>query len=368
MMIPNAPRSIDEKDPRKELEEYLLKKMESSPRQDYRAMRMASEPLTENNRNLALTRALFQGANMAGTIGGRTASSDPIEGLTSDLQRQNNSELGRMDAMRAKMDLDMKAEDDRGYQVRKYLADKRQAELDKAQLKANQAQKEKFELEKMDKAYGYKKDLADKTKLTDNMDKQVQKLSDDLEPLQDVANSILRVEEVLGSKLEDFDTSNGLKLKGKDVDLPGASLPGIGRVNWHSSDARILQGAADAVFNKELKTRSGASVTSNELERLRNEFNAGKFNTEEELIRGLRDYKKALANALQNREAGFRPEIRTEYQNRGAQDLSEFQNVKKDPPKKPETVRMIRNGRPYYIPIDEVEEALGDGFERAENE
>lgn len=140
------------------------------------------------------------------------------------------------------------------------------------------------------------------------LDSNVGKLQDNLGNSQDAVRSIKDVENTLGFQLEDYDPS-------KD-DLPGVSIPGYGRVTAHSSDARNLNSSLAKIFNTVLRDRSGAAVTTPELERLREEFNTGKYNTEEELISAAKRYKSALMAKMQDIEAGSNPQALAEYKNR----------------------------------------------------
>lgn len=147
----------------------------------------------------------------------------------------------------------------------------------------------------------------------------VQKLADKVGVIGEGFDAIAGIEKTLGFPLEAaaFDQKGELLVGGKKVDLPGVSIPGIGRVTAYSGKARELADRAAKIFNTELKDRSGAAVTSNELDRLKGEFSQGKFNTEPELIRALADYKRALGKELKRREAAFRPEVVQTYGSRG---------------------------------------------------
>lgn len=152
-----------------------------------------------------------------------------------------------------------------------------------------------------------------------NMDTDIQKLSKDVAGTQEMLGALDEVEGKLGSSLEKYkkDKDGNLTLDGKPVDLPGVSIPGIGRVTSYDSDARELQGAASRVFNATLKDRSGGAVTDSEMERLRREFNQGKYNTEPELIDALQRFKRQTATVLKNREAGYKPEVVDKYADQG---------------------------------------------------
>lgn len=152
----------------------------------------------------------------------------------------------------------------------------------------------------------------------DRIDKQVEKLSKDIESGQGALGAIDKIEEALGSKLEDFEVGpRGLMKGGKEIDLPGVNVPGLGRIAVYSEKARDLRDRASSVFNAVLKDRSGAAVTTPELQRLKTEFSEGKFNTEKELIKALKLYKAETHKALLNRQAGYDPKAVDEYEQRG---------------------------------------------------
>lgn len=150
------------------------------------------------------------------------------------------------------------------------------------------------------------------------LESDVQKLSDKIGNAQDITNALSNYESKLGFKLDDADVANGqLTVGGKKVDLPGASVPFLGRTSFYSGPARQQQSAMAKIFNVELKDRSGAAVTSPEMERLKTEFASGRFNTEAEMIQAVKDYKRAISDELKNREAGFRPGVVDVYRSRG---------------------------------------------------
>jgi hypothetical protein len=155
---------------------------------------------------------------------------------------------------------------------------------------------------------------------------QVEKLQGKLSPLQDIQNSIGAVESKMGFTLDNYDTgTNKAKVKDPqtgqikevDVDLPGVSLPMVGRVTAYDQGARELDTAMSRVFNVELKDRSGAAVTTPELERLKIEFGSGKFNSEAEKLGALKEYKRLAGIAMRNVEAGYSPRAVQTYGQRG---------------------------------------------------
>lgn len=160
--------------------------------------------------------------------------------------------------------------------------------------------------------------------------RQQERLRTEAEPIETVLANIERVENRLGNKLENLEINKKGKLiskeSKKEQDLPGVSIPGIGRVNFYDTDARKLASDMESVFNIELKTRSGAAVTTPEMQRLRNEFAQGKFNTEAEMVDALQQYKKLAAEALQRAEATFSPET-LELREQRRSDLNEREEL-----------------------------------------
>lgn len=150
------------------------------------------------------------------------------------------------------------------------------------------------------------------------VEKQIQDLSKSLSGGQEAMEAVGQIETELGGPLEEFNSKDGeLYQGGKKLDLPGVSIPLFGRVSAYSTPARKLQSKVATVFNTVLKDRSGAAVTTPELERLKIEFGQGNFNTEAELIEAVKKYKGIVLNEMKNREAGFKPEVVQEYAARG---------------------------------------------------
>ena len=123
-----------------------------------------------------------------------------------------------------------------------------------------------------------------------------------------------------------FEKSNISKVEGalsliedsvKDVkDLPGYGATGPLPTFALSQAGKDLRTRMARLFNIELKDRSGAAVTIQELERLKEEFASGKLRTDEDLKRALTDYRKILNNHKTSLAAGFQPEAVAEYQRR----------------------------------------------------
>lgn len=148
-------------------------------------------------------------------------------------------------------------------------------------------------------------------------DDSVGKLSKDISGVQEGINALDEVERNLGFSLDSAQVQNGKVLvNGKAQDLPGVSIPGMGR--WSFGDkAQTLQSSAAKVFNTILKDRSGAAVTNTELERLKTEFGEGKYNSESQMVDALQRYKRGVQTELQNREAAYNPEVVQRYAEQG---------------------------------------------------
>ena len=167
-------------------------------------------------------------------------------------------------------------------------------------------------------------DYTRKEKRAQETERDVQKLSKDISGIQGINNAVKSVEDIIGFNLNEYDPKTN-KVKGEPVkDLPGVSVPGIGRVSFYNEDARAVETAISKVFNTELKDRSGAAVTTPEMERLKIEFASGKFNTEPEMITALKRYKELATQELKNREAAYPSEVKETYKQRGGQTSDYF--------------------------------------------
>lgn len=112
---------------------------------------------------------------------------------------------------------------------------------------------------------------------------------------------------------------------------PEGEAPGYGRVAGILPDALVSQKGEDlrqgvqAIFNIELKDRSGAAVSDQELDRLKREFGQGSWKTADQLRKGLIQYENRLKEVIRNINAGEDPEVTKEYVKRGGKD---FGNIK----------------------------------------
>jgi hypothetical protein len=192
------------------------------------------------------------------------------------------------------------------------------------------------------------------------LDKEVERFGKTIESSQGVMNALKEVENKMGFDLDNYDP-NTKTVSGKNVDLPGASLPGLGRLTFYDDEAAGLKSKMAAVFNPVLKERSGSAVVDKEMDRLRDEFAQGKFNTEEQMISALKDFKRLELLAIQNRKASFPEEAVARYKEQGGQTFDEADPVPTsnrnlvggkgtataNPKAKPKTV--VQNGVTYTL-------------------
>ena len=208
-------------------------------------------------------------------------------------------------------------------------------------------------------------------KKASRINKETERLADTLSGGQKIASSINVIDDMFGKimpgmSLDKLQVVNGKLLNdGKEVDLPGVSIPGLGRVSAHSSDARMLNSQMAAIFNTELKDRSGTAVTDNELDRIKTEFASGKYNTEAEMIQALKNYKARAVFLLKNREAAYDPEAVAEYKSRGGKTSDDlFQSgkaVEQPPAPPPREFTNQKTGEVVRIHADGTKEIIKAG-------
>ena len=125
---PNVPRNPD--DPREKIKQYLMSQEKASQlRQDpaYRAMERApAEAINESNRSIDFAKLLNQSANQFGSLGGKVASSAPLDQFSKGLKESNQNALGSIMGQRQAA----AGDEDRQLKIKQYLADKYQSSED----------------------------------------------------------------------------------------------------------------------------------------------------------------------------------------------------------------------------------------------
>jgi len=145
--------------------------------------------------------------------------------------------------------------------------------------------------------------------------KQVIKLGEDFET--QAFTEVIGVLEELG---------NLLPPEGEDI--AGYGLTGPLPDRLLSSEGRAIRSAFSRLFNTTLKERSGVAVTEPELERLKNEFNTGKFKTDEDLRNALGRYQRILGRLINATLAKYPQEVVEQYQSQGGIITSDLERKK----------------------------------------
>lgn len=157
----------------------------------------------------------------------------------------------------------------------------------------------------------------DVTRFGTNKEIQEQRLAmDEIEAVED------KIRKFTSDPSFSFDTFNKKQYKG---DIPGASLPFIGRTTFYDTDARELDSKFQAVLNQAIRSFAGKAVTKNELDRIRTQYEAGKFANEADYLQAMSDVKKAIRKGVSTTEKAFSKDVLKEYESRGGRVYSKDQ-------------------------------------------
>jgi len=141
----------------------------------------------------------------------------------------------------------------------------------------------------------------------EEVNKKIEKFNEKrINALEDMSKAFDTIEQVAGFDIDDIDPVTG-KVNGKEVDAPGITVPGVGRVYEPGSKGETIYAAFSNIFNRELKDRSGAAVTDPELRRLQSEYAAGAFSTETQMLAAIKRYKDILIRKAKQHEAAYKP-------------------------------------------------------------
>lgn len=183
--------------------------------------------------------------------------------------------------------------------------------------------------------------------------KAVKDLSDDMGKTgaPRLENILSRIEAAL---------SPAISKKGEVVgDIPGygatAALP-----DWAiTREGQDLRQDLVKLFNIELAERSGAAVTKQELDRLRDEFKAGMFKTDRQLVQGIRNYRSLLEDYKKAVFAGYGEDVKDQYWGQGGLNFKMDKPPSAPTPPRPQAVTedQIRADQKKYGWSDEETEA-----------
>lgn len=144
----------------------------------------------------------------------------------------------------------------------------------------------------------------------DQFDRQRIKFAEELKPYVQSQNKINQINQVLarnGTTLESYTPKHN---------LPGVSFPGIGRVGL-GQDYGELQSAIQDLLNQKIYDSSGKAVNTGEMERIQQAFNAGRFNSESQLIDAVRRYKKEIESLQKNMISSYNPDVVSSFSEQG---------------------------------------------------
>lgn len=158
---------------------------------------------------------------------------------------------------------------------------------------------------------------------------ELQDYTKSTDPSRASLSRLENLEKMFGFDLDTYDENTGTAIdsEGKKikVDIPGASVLGMGRVyNPLDDDAMGTKAGIADLLKEDIHEFAGSAQTKQEMERIQNAFAQGQFNTESQVISGLKRYKQLRTKALQEMEASYRPELIDKYRSRGGSSFQDY--------------------------------------------
>lgn len=173
----------------------------------------------------------------------------------------------------------------------------------------------KQELALRERELGARQDRADERQQAGLAQKEQARLDNDIQKLEK------RVGEMapgIKTKLDNLDQLLPGGIDGEDTDIPGTG-PGAFLVPdfMQSETASEIQQNARGLMADLIKLQSGTAASDQEVARKLKERGMGPGSKSSSFRRGLKLLKQEIANDLKKKEAGFRPEVKKIYQERG---------------------------------------------------
>lgn len=101
---------------------------------------------------------------------------------------------------------------------------------------------------------------------------------------------------------------------GKIIDLPGVTLPIVGRIDpLRKGQHSALQAGIKRLLGAYQKTLSGLTASNEEAKRIRDSLEQGKYSSEGEMLRGLKDLKAMLMSYKEAKLNQYGVEARNKY-------------------------------------------------------
>jgi hypothetical protein len=208
----------------------------------------------------------------------------------------------------------------------------------------------------------------------ERLEKQVERFGSNKE-LQEQRAALTQMEAAetkIGEMINDPSFSlDTYKKKEFKADIPGVSLPFIGRTKFYDTDARELDTSFQTILNQAIKSFAGKAVTKNELERIKTQYEGGKFANERDFLQAFADVKKAIRRGISTGEKAYTKEALEEYENRGGRVVSKEKiGEEKYALKKPSTESRSKGfiskktledyAKKYNISLEKAKENLKD--------
>jgi hypothetical protein len=148
--------------------------------------------------------------------------------------------------------------------------------------------------------------IGDENKERDN----AAKIGEDLSEFSNQNTTFDKIDDILRrqtggkiTRLEDVEINKGNFItgpginspSGEDIDLPGATLPVVGRVDVkREGEHSELQGAIKQLLSAYQKTISGLTASDSEAKTIRDSLEQGKYTSEGQMLRGMKDLKTKI--------------------------------------------------------------------------
>jgi hypothetical protein len=318
-----ANETLDSSDPREKLRKYLLEQKQRRERMDDPEYRQSvSEDIVGSHdagARGALAAGLMSSAAQIGSLGGKVTDSSSVGQMADRMAKQrgvfDERMLGEQDAREKRFGVDAKVyehlaerrdkQDDKetARQDRKDAADERAKDRkETADARAADAKLRRDEM-------GARRDDALVEKKDARKDKETHTYSETL-ARSGVPAAVSQLEHVYTMLPAEGDAAGYGRVAGM---LPDALV---------SQKGEDLRQGVQTLFNIELKDRSGAAVTDQELNRLKREFGEGTWKTADQLRKGLASYQRRLKEVSRNINAGVDPSTTKEYVTRGGRDFN----------------------------------------------
>lgn len=157
------------------------------------------------------------------------------------------------------------------------------------------------------------------TKPEIRLQQSVKELTDDMNK-----TGVPRLENVLESIESVLVDTYGLGTEREgEGDVPGVGATALAPDWAVSTQAQDLRQSAIKLFNIELAERSGAAVTKQELDRLKDEFKSGAWRTDRQFVEGIKSYRSLLEDYKKAVFAGYGDDVKGRYWDQGGLALKQ---------------------------------------------